>query len=85
VKDNLSQLHAAQLLDSINLPNRDARRHRRLLRSLVSLALGGVIWLGMVLLGQFLGIAAMPFLYGLVLMGLAATVLIGFYVRYFMR
>jgi hypothetical protein len=30
------------------------------------------------LLGEFLGIAAMPFLYGLVLIGLPATVLIGF-------
>jgi hypothetical protein len=47
--------------------------------------LWGAIWLGMALPSQFLGIAAMPFLYGLVLIGLAATVLIGFYVRYFMR
>jgi hypothetical protein len=85
VKDNLSQLHAAQLLDSINQSRTAMRAAIRAYSGHWYLWLWGVIWLGMALLGQFLGIAAMPFLYGLVLIGLAATALIGFYVRYFMR
>jgi hypothetical protein len=40
--------------------------------------LWGVIWLGIALLGQFLGVASLPFINGLVLIGLAATVLVGF-------
>jgi len=85
VKDNLSQLHATQLLDSINQSRTAMRAAIRTYSGHWYLWLWGVIWLGMALLGQFLGIAAMSFLYGLVLIGLAATVLIGFCVRYFMR
>jgi hypothetical protein len=40
--------------------------------------LWGVIWLGMASLGQFLGIAAVPFINGLAAIGIAASILIGF-------